>query len=177
MARVTRRLIVPFTFAAMTLPVTQAFAQDAFPAPFPGQPGAPTSNTGPFFPPANVETPWDTCGKEYVPLRAEVEKRGQLIKAAGERHARPDETCKLLGSFLQSEIKMIKYVEANSARCGIPPEIAYRIKTGHQNTEAMKIKVCKAALEAQSRDPSMNGVFEPKQKEPLVGDFEMYLRH
>ena len=24
---------------------------------------------------------------------------------------------------------------------------------------------------------ALNGVFEPKQKEPLVGDFEMYLRH
>jgi hypothetical protein len=175
MARMTRGLIVPFTFAAMMLPMTQTLAQGTFPAPLPGQSGAPTSNTGPFFP--NVEAPSVACMKEFVPLREEAEKRGQLVKTAGERRVRPDEACKLLGNFLQSEIKMIEYIEANAARCGIPPEIAYRIKTGHQNAEAMKIKVCKAAQEVQSRGPNLNGVFEPKQKEPLVGDFEMYLRH
>jgi len=173
MARMTRRLIVPVAFAAMTLPVTQVFAQGAFPAPLPGQSGAPTSSPAPLFPPANVETPRDTCMKEFVSLREEAEKRGQLIKAAGKRHARPDETCKLLGNFLQSEIKMIEYIEANSARCGIPPEIADRIRTGHKNTETMKIKVCKAALEAQSRGPSLSEVLSGPKREPAgpVGDF------
>jgi hypothetical protein len=39
--RIARRLIVPFTFAALTLPVAQAFAQGAFPAPLPGHAVAP----------------------------------------------------------------------------------------------------------------------------------------
>ena len=50
--------------------------------------------------------------KEFVPLREEAEKRGKLIKAASERHAPPDEACKLIGNFGQAEIKMIKYVES-----------------------------------------------------------------
>ncbi len=47
-----------------------------------------------------------------MPLREEAEKRGKLIKAASERHAPPDEACKLIGNFGQAEIKMIKYVES-----------------------------------------------------------------
>jgi hypothetical protein len=122
MARMNRRLIVPVAFAAMTLPVAQAFAQGVFPAPLPGQSGASTSSPVPFFPPANAEAP-SGCRKEFLPLREEAEERGRLIRAASERHAGPDEACKLIASFLQSEIKMIEYIEANSARCGIPPEI------------------------------------------------------
>ncbi len=62
--------------------------------------------------------------KGFVPLREEAEKRGKLIKAASERHAPPDEACKLIGNFGQAEIKMIKYVETHSAKCGIPPQIS-----------------------------------------------------
>ena len=120
MARITRRLIVPVAFVALTLPVAQAVAQGAFPAPLPGQPGAPASNPVPF-PPANAQAPSDACKKEFAPLREEAEARGRLIKAASDHHASPDEACKLLGNFLQAEIEMIVYVEANSARCGIPP--------------------------------------------------------
>jgi hypothetical protein len=35
MAGITRCLIVPFTFAALTMPMGQAFAQGAFPAALP----------------------------------------------------------------------------------------------------------------------------------------------
>jgi hypothetical protein len=78
-------------------------------------------------------------------LREEAERRGKLIKAASERHAAPDEACKLIGNFGQAEVKMIKYVEANSATCGISPEIADRLRTGHRNTDAMRKRVCAAA--------------------------------
>ena len=49
---------------------------------------------------------------------------------------------------------MIKYVEANSAKCGIPPQISEQLKTGHKNTEAMRTKVCAAAQQAQTRAPA-----------------------
>jgi hypothetical protein len=168
----SRRLIVSVAFAAMTLPVAQAFAQGAFPAPLPGQSGASTSSPVPFFPPASAEAP-STCMKEFTPLRAEAEKRGQMLRAAGERHAGPGEVCKLLGSFLQSEIEMIKYVEANSARCGIPPEIAGKLRIGHQNTETMRIRVCKAAQETPPHDASLSEILSGPKREPAgpLGDF------
>jgi hypothetical protein len=40
---------------------------------------------------------------------------------------------------------MIKYVEANFAKCGIPPQIPEQLKKGHLNTETMQKKVCTMA--------------------------------
>ena len=92
--------------------------------------------------------------KGFVPLREEAEKRGKLIKAASERHASPDEACKLIGNFGQAEIKMIKYVETNASKCGIPPQISDKLKSGHKNTEKMQKQVCNVAQQQQQRGPA-----------------------
>jgi len=92
--------------------------------------------------------------KGFVPLREDAEKRGKLIKAASERHAAPDEACKLIRNFGDAEIKMIRYVETNAAKCGIPPQIADQLKGGHKNTEKMQKQVCAAAQQAQQRGPA-----------------------
>ena len=89
--------------------------------------------------------------KGFVPLREEAEKRGKMIKAASDRKATPDEACKLIGNFGAAEMKMIKYVETNSAKCGIPPQIADQLKTGHKNTEKMQTQVCGAAAQMQQQ--------------------------
>ena len=90
----------------------------------------------------------------FAPLREETEKRGKLIKAASERHAPPDEACKLIGNFGQSEIKMIKYVETHTTQCGIPPQVIEQLKTGHKNTENMQQRVCTMAQQGQQRGPA-----------------------
>ena len=179
-----RRLIVPLTFAVVTIHAGHAFAQGAFPAPLPNQ--AAPSNASPF-PPVNGTAPSastggpspcnngaapisgsafergpappsggppEACMKGFVPLREEAEKRGKLIKAAGERKAPPDEACKLIGSFGQAELKMIKYVETHAAKCGIPAQIAEQLKGGHKNTETMQKKVCQVAQQQQQRGPA-----------------------
>src|SRR5207247_953358 len=84
----------------------------------------------------------------------EAEKRGKLIKAASDRKAPPDEACKLIKNFGQAEMKMIAYVQTNSAKCGIPPQIADQLKNGHKNTEKMQNQVCSVAQQAQARGPS-----------------------
>jgi hypothetical protein len=177
-ALIIRRLLVPLTVAATIVQAGQAFAQGAFPAPLPGQ--AAPSNASPF-PPANGAPgsfptngaapitgsafergpappsqagPPDECMKGFVPLREEAEKRGKLIKAASDRHAPPDEACKLIGNFGQSEIKMIKYVESHAAKCGIPQQIADQLKNGHKNTESMQQKVCAVAQQVQQKGPA-----------------------
>ena len=174
-----RRLIVPLTFAVVTIHAGQAFAQGAFPAPLPGQSAAP-ANASPFPPvngaapsasvgapspfPSNGAAPVagggfgggppppsagasDACMKGFVPLREEAEKRGKMIKAAGERKATPDEACKLIGNYSKAEQKMISYVAANSAKCGIPPQIGDQLRAAHKNTEAMQQKVCAVAAQ------------------------------
>jgi hypothetical protein len=111
---------------------------------FPSQGAAPMQGAG-FGPPQAPSGGADACMKGFVPLREEAEKRGKLIKAASDRKASPDEACKLIANFGAAEIKMIKYVESNAQKCGIPAQIADQLKAGHKNTEAMREKVCGVA--------------------------------
>ena len=91
--------------------------------------------------------------KGFVPLREEAEKRGKLIKAASERHAQPEEACKLIESFSKAELKMMEYVKLNATKCGIPPQISEQMKKGHEGTQAT-LKKCAAAAQAQQRGPA-----------------------
>ena len=104
--------------------------------------------------------------KGFVPLREDAEKRGKLIKAASDRKASPDEACKLIGSFGQAELKMIKYVETNSAKCGIPPQIADQLRNGHKNTEKMQKQVCGMARTGAGARP---GRSQPERSPGLFG--------
>ncbi len=92
---------------------------------------------------------------EGVPAAA---RRGGEARQADQGRQRPqaapDEACKLIGNFGQAEIKMIKYVESNAAKCGIPPQVAEQMKTGHKNTEGMQKKVCAVAQQVQQRGPA-----------------------
>ena len=178
-----RRLIVPLTAAVVTVHAGQALAQGAFPAPLPNQSahlrcfavsagewrcasaavGAPSAfpsqgsapvSSGFSGPPPQASGGADACMKGFVPLREEAERRGKLIKAASDRKAPPDEACKLIKNFGQAETKMIQYVETNSAKCGIPPQIADQLRNGHKNTEKMQNQVCAVAQQVQSRGPA-----------------------
>ena len=174
-----RRLIVPLTAALVSLHAGQAGAQGAFPAPLPGQAAAPAASpfppvngapaaaapsafpatgaapvTGSAFergPAPPTAGPSEACMKGFMPLREEAEKRGKLIKAASDRKAPPDEACKLIRNFSQAETKMIKYIEAHAAKCGIPPNVGAQMKDGHKNTEAMATKVCNVAQQMQNQ--------------------------
>jgi len=176
-----RRLIVPLTVAVVSFHAGHAFAQGAFPAPLPNQSASPFPPVNGAAPSASVGAPspfpsqgaapvagggfgggpppqaaggQDACMKGFLPLREEAEKRGKMIKAASDRKASPDEACKLIGNFGAAEMKMIKYVETNSAKCGIPPQIADQLKNGHKNTEKMQKQVCGIAEQAKTRGPA-----------------------
>jgi len=192
-----RRLILPLTVAAIAIGAGDARAQGAFPAPLPGQ--AAPSGASPFPPvngavpsagvgsfPANGAAPIgggmmggppppqaggspDACMKEFMPLREEAEKRGKLIKAASDRHATPDEACKLIKNFGQSEIKMIKFIESHATKCGIPAQVADQLKNGHKNTENMQTKVCAVAQQPHGpAGPSLSEVLGSAAAVPEV---------
>jgi hypothetical protein len=95
----------------------------------------------------------EQCMKAFMPLREEAEKRGKMIKAASDHHASPAEACKLIGNYSQAEVKMIDYIKANAAKCGIPPQIGEQLRAGHKNTEAMQKKVCDVAQQMQQARP------------------------
>ena len=152
-------------------PVTGApaggFARPA-PTSFPVNGAAPVGGAAPMGgggfggPAPPSQAGGDQCMKEFIPLREDAEKRGKLIKAASDRHATPQEACKLIEAFGQSEIRMIKYVETHGAKCGIPPNVLEQLKGGHKNSEMMQQKVCNAANQMQARGgpagPSLSDV-------------------
>lgn len=179
-----RPLMVPIAAALLSLGAGQACAQGAFPAPLPGQVkpndpafppvngsapvasiggaprasfptnGAPPVGGGFGAPPPTQAAPGGECMKGFLPLREEAEKRGKLIKAASDRHASPDEACKLIGNFAHAELKMMNFVESHSAKCGIPPQVSEQLKTAHKQTETMHKKVCMVAQQMQQRGPA-----------------------
>ncbi|WP_050628536.1 hypothetical protein [Bradyrhizobium viridifuturi] len=133
----------------------------ATPSAFPTNGAAPIAGGGLSSPPPPPGAgggggPGDACMKDFVPLREETEKRGKAIKAASDRHASPQEACKLIGNYSQAEVRMIKYVDTNAQKCGIPPQISEQLRTGHKNTEALLKKVCNVAEQAaaQPRGPA-----------------------
>jgi hypothetical protein len=130
------------------------------PTAFPSNGAAPISGGGPTQPMGAPQGPGpgaagpsDACMKAFVPLREDAEKRGKLIKAASERHAQPDEACKLLENYSKAELKMMEYIKVNSTKCGIPPTIHEQMKKGHVGTEEMIKKVCGMA-QAQKAGPA-----------------------
>jgi hypothetical protein len=179
------RLLLPLIAAVVTFHTGQVFAQNALPAPLPSQAEAPAGSASPV-PHMNGAAPSaspgasapllagsrsDACIKRFAPLREEAEKRGRLIKAASERHASPVEACKLIGSFGQAEIKMIKYIEANAEQCGIPPQIADQLRNSHKNTEKMQKKVCTMAQRHPSAGPDLEKVLGPGDFWPASAPF------
>jgi hypothetical protein len=148
------RLIVPVI--SMTIIAGQAHAQRAFPSPLPSDQSATVTP----FPPVNGAAPSvpsgalggrfvvpaaseqaDDCHKGFAALRDEAERRGRLVKAASDRRAPREEACQLIGSFSEAEFRMVRYVEANSAKCGLQ-QVAVRLKTGHLKTEEMYRRIC-----------------------------------
>jgi hypothetical protein len=129
-------------------------------SPFPNAGAAPVmGGAGGFGPPPGASQPGaggppEACMKGFVPLREDAEKKGKMIKVASERHAAPDEACKLIGNYASAETKMISYIEKNSQKCGIPPQIGDQLKAGHKGTEALLKKVCGAAEQMKNAGPA-----------------------
>ena len=90
-----------------------------------------------------------------MPLREEAEKRGKLIKAASDRHATPQEACKLIEKFRPGRSQDDQICrEPHATKCGIPPQVLDQLKTGHKNTETMQQKVCDAGAAGAERGPA-----------------------
>ncbi len=123
-----------------------------FPGPspggFPGQ--SPGAGVMPGGFPGQAPPQAPPCMAEFTPLRIETEKRGAAIKAAAAKHAPPQEICQLFVRFIESEAKVVKFMEKNASTCGIPAQIVTVTKGNHGKTLETKEKVCAAASGAQN---------------------------
>jgi hypothetical protein len=93
------------------------------------------------------------CLAEFVKLRGEVEKRGGMIKAAGERKEKPSpkEACGLFNAFTAAEAKMIKYAVGPGIACGIPAQVIDNMKQSHAKSSEIRGRVCQVAAAGPPR--------------------------
>jgi hypothetical protein len=177
------RMLLSFGLIVSVFLPGQSPAEEPFPAPLPNaaqSAGAPPFSGGGFQSPmlAAPQSGWpESCMAEFIPLREEAERRGKLIKAASDRHASPDEACKLFANFSAAEITMINYLEAHADSCGIPAQIAEQLKARHRGTEGVQKKVCMIAEQVRE-GPTLTDVLSSSaarrvwpQKGP-TGDFD-----
>ena len=105
--------------------------------------GAPAQSPFGMAPQQQQQQP--PCVSNFIPLRAEAQKRAEAIKAAAARHAPPQEICNLFGQFSEAEGKMVQFIKANSTACGIPADALTASQANHGKTLETKNKVCSAA--------------------------------
>jgi len=129
----------------------------------PGMPGGPGTGFG--GPPAAAPPP--VC-QQLLAQRDELQKHAAAINRASERKAPAQEACKLFRTFLAAEVKMIKAVEENGARCGAPPEVLKQMREGHAKASQVGKNICDAA--AQGGRPAGPSLSDALGTTPSVPD-------
>jgi hypothetical protein len=85
------------------------------------------------------------CLQQFLPLRAEAEKRAGVLQAGISKKKPPPELCQLFRNFSEAEGKVVNYAVANQAGCGIPPDAIASMKKNHTKTNEVRDKVCAVA--------------------------------
>ena len=105
---------------------------------FPGAGGG-GFNTAPPPPQQQQEPP---CFREFAPMRAEAERRANVLKAAMQKKVPREEACTHIKFFAAQEAKVVKYVTTNAQSCGIPAEAVKQMRANHDRTLKAQTQVC-----------------------------------
>jgi hypothetical protein len=84
------------------------------------------------------------CMSQFLPMRAEAEKRAGVLQAGITKKKSRPEICQLFRNFSEAEAKVVKYAVANQAGCGIPPDAVAMMKKNHAKTNEVRDRVCSA---------------------------------
>ena len=135
-----------------------AATQAAPPPPSSGW-GAPSAATS--APPQQLPGGWAPsgpqrdCGGEFMPLRADAEKKAGAIKAAAATKKQPA-VCAAFKNFAAAEAKVVKYAEDHGDECRIPADAIKMMKANHAKTVEIRTKVCDVAAAPQPRAPRLS---------------------
>ena len=155
--------------AACVFAAAPALAQFP-PAPQQAQPGGPSpwdqapqpqQQSAPAWPgqqpQQSQQAPWsqqappqqaqEECAKNFGQLREDAQKKANALQNASKNKVSPKVACGLFNAFSAAELRMIKYAQANTTKCGVPPQAVDQMKTQHQKTDDIRGKVCQAAAQ------------------------------
>jgi hypothetical protein len=135
--------LAPVTAAVVFALTASASAQMLGPGmPMPGA-GAPGGYNMGIAPPQQQQRPQEPpCMKDFMPIRAEAEKRANILKAGMAKKPTREEACTLIKSFAAAEAKMVKFLVERAASCGIPPEAPKQMKANHERTLKGQHQIC-----------------------------------
>ena len=124
--------------------------QSQFPAPsqqsvFPSGPaqGGPSMMGGP--PPQASPI----CAN-FPRLRDEAKTKADAISAIGKRHGDRKEMCAAVQNFTAAEDKVVKFLEDNKTRCGVPEQAVAQAKAMHAHTMQFRDTVCAEGPKAKT---------------------------
>jgi hypothetical protein len=100
-------------------------------------------------------------------LRDDVQKNGEALKAANERHAPPAEACKLFKAFLATEAKFVQGMQANQQVCGVPPQAVKNMQEEQGKVTMVAKQVCDVAEHPRPNGPTMS---EQLNSNPVLPD-------
>jgi hypothetical protein len=95
------------------------------------------------------------CFDEFVTLRDEAQNRMKAAHDAGKRKPTPQEMCRLIGRYAESEAKLVKFLEDNSTWCGIPAPLTQQVKATQPKTVEARKRVCDAAAAPRPTGPTL----------------------
>jgi hypothetical protein len=114
-------------------------------------PAAPGPATGPAMGPGGPgpSAGMPPCMSQFLPMRAEAEKRAGALQAGINKKKAPPEICQLFRSFSEAEAKVVKFATTNQTGCGIPPDAVAQMKKNHAKTNEVRDRVCNVAEKPQ----------------------------
>ena len=89
----------------------------------------------------------EECAKNFGRLRDDAQKKATAIQNASKNKVGPKVACGLFNAFSAAELRMIKYAQENTAKCGVPPNAVDQMKKQHATTDDIRGKVCQAAAQ------------------------------
>src|ERR1043165_960996 len=67
-----------------------------------------------------------------------------------------EEICTLIKRYSDAEAQLVKFIKANTAKCGIPPDAAAQMNANHSRTLKSVNAVCSTAGPAKPTGPGLS---------------------
>jgi hypothetical protein len=146
---------------ALLVIMIMGMALDHAAAQFGGAPG-----TLPDASPVPSPAPRPPQCDALLAIRDEWQKHGQAIKAANQKKADVRGACKLFRAYLNTEMKMLRMLEADGASCGVPPQVLQQVRGSHAKAQRIGQQICDAAQRSPYWYPLDEDIIRPFKLDP-----------